>query len=100
MRFNSSLRLELHMGTRGREEAAPLPGNKVDRCGARGGDAPRKPARLGHWASRRRERAVALFSPSSQAQLQVDDGYLIALAKQGHASAYDSIVRRYYGFVR
>ena len=25
---------------------------------------------------------------------------LIALAKQGHADAYDRIVRRYYGFVR
>jgi len=43
---------------------------------------------------------VARFSPNSQAQLQVDDGYLIALAKQGHADAYDRIVRRYYGFVR
>jgi RNA polymerase sporulation-specific sigma factor len=43
---------------------------------------------------------VARFSVSSQAQLQVDDGYLIALAKQGNADAYDRIVRRYYGFVR
>ena len=45
---------------------------------------------------------MARLSASSQshAQLQVDDGYLIALAKQGHASAYDRIVRRYYGFVR
>jgi RNA polymerase sporulation-specific sigma factor len=43
---------------------------------------------------------VARFSTSPQAQLQVDDGYLIALAKQGHADAYDRIVRRYYGFVR
>jgi RNA polymerase sporulation-specific sigma factor len=34
------------------------------------------------------------------AQLQVDDRYLIALAKQGNASAYDRIVRRYHGFVR
>ena len=33
-------------------------------------------------------------------QPQVEDGYLIALAKQGHADAYDRIVRRYYGFVR
>jgi RNA polymerase sigma-H factor len=43
---------------------------------------------------------VARISQSSQAQLQVDDGYLIALAKQGRADAYDRLVRRYYGFVR
>ncbi len=40
------------------------------------------------------------FNPQSQAQVQVDDGYLIALAKQGDPTAYDRIVRRYYGFVR
>jgi RNA polymerase sporulation-specific sigma factor len=43
---------------------------------------------------------VARLSASSQGQLKVEDGYLIALAKQGHADAYDRIVRRYYGFVR
>jgi len=43
---------------------------------------------------------VARLSSSAHAQLQVDDGYLIALAKQGHPPAYDQIVRRYYGFVR
>jgi len=43
---------------------------------------------------------VARLSASSQAQPKVEDGYLIALAKQGHADAYDRIVRRYYGFVR
>ena len=43
---------------------------------------------------------VARLSPYSHSQLQVEDGYLIALAKQGNAVAYDSIVRRYYGFVR
>ena len=43
---------------------------------------------------------MARFSTSPQAQLQVEDRYLIALAKQGHADAYDRIVRRYYGFVR
>src|SRR5947207_10308420 len=36
----------------------------------------------------------------SQAVGELDDHYLIALAKQGHADAYDRIVRRYYGFVR
>jgi RNA polymerase sporulation-specific sigma factor len=39
-------------------------------------------------------------SLSYQAQPQVDDKYLIALAKQGNAGAYDRIVRRYHGFVR
>jgi RNA polymerase sporulation-specific sigma factor len=43
---------------------------------------------------------VASLSTKSQGQLQVDDGYLIALAKQGDPTAYDRIVRRYYGFVR
>jgi RNA polymerase sporulation-specific sigma factor len=43
---------------------------------------------------------VARLSSASHSQLQVEDGYLIALAKQGHADAYDRIVRRYYGFVR
>ncbi len=43
---------------------------------------------------------VARFSLNTQAQPQIEDGYLIALAKQGSADAYDRIVRRYYGFVR
>ena len=43
---------------------------------------------------------MARLSAQSQGQLQVDDGFLIALAKQGNADAYDRIVRRYYGFVR
>ena len=43
---------------------------------------------------------MARFSPKPQAEGQLDDGYLIALAKQGSAPAYDAIVRRYYGFVR
>jgi RNA polymerase sporulation-specific sigma factor len=37
---------------------------------------------------------------NSHADVELDDQYLIALAKQGHAAAYDRIVRRYYGFVR
>jgi RNA polymerase sporulation-specific sigma factor len=36
----------------------------------------------------------------SQPQLELEDNYLIALAKQGRPDAYDKIVRRYYGFVR
>jgi RNA polymerase sporulation-specific sigma factor len=43
---------------------------------------------------------VARISQNSQSQVQVDDGFLIALAKQGRADAYDRLVRRYYGFVR
>jgi RNA polymerase sporulation-specific sigma factor len=43
---------------------------------------------------------VARISTQSQGQVQVEDGYLIALAKQGDRVAYDRIVRRYYGFVR
>jgi RNA polymerase sporulation-specific sigma factor len=43
---------------------------------------------------------MARFSPKAQAEGQLDDGYLIALAKTGSAPAYDAVVRRYYGFVR
>jgi len=37
---------------------------------------------------------------NSHSQLEVDDHYLVALAKQGKRDAYDQIVRRYHGFVR
>jgi RNA polymerase sporulation-specific sigma factor len=46
---------------------------------------------------------VAVSAPSirnNQSQLEVDDHYLVALAKSGKRDAYDRIVRRYYGFVR
>src|SRR3712207_3328644 len=43
---------------------------------------------------------MARLSTQSQSQLQVEDGFLIALAKQGNADAYERLVRRYYGFVR
>jgi RNA polymerase sporulation-specific sigma factor len=36
----------------------------------------------------------------SNPQVELDDHYLIALAKQGRKDAYDRIVKRYYGFVR
>ena len=39
-------------------------------------------------------------SSNAHAQPQVEDIYLIALAKQGHRDAFDRIIRRYYGFVR
>ena len=43
---------------------------------------------------------MARLSASPQSQPQVEDGYLIALAKTGSEDAYDRIIRRYYGFVR
>ncbi len=43
---------------------------------------------------------MAPISHKSQAQLQLDDSYLLALAKQGSPDAYDQLVRRYYSFVR
>jgi RNA polymerase sporulation-specific sigma factor len=49
---------------------------------------------------------VAISSSSSilasraHADVELDDHYLVALAKQGRRDAYDKIVRRYYGFVR
>jgi RNA polymerase sporulation-specific sigma factor len=43
---------------------------------------------------------VARLSSNAQSQVQVDDGYLIALAKQGDPTSYERLVRRYYGFVR
>ena len=46
---------------------------------------------------------MAVSAPSirnNQSQLEVDDHYLVALAKSGKRDAYDRIVRRYYGFVR
>jgi len=43
---------------------------------------------------------VARLSHKPHAQVQVDDMYLIALAKRGDATAYNRIVRRYQGFVR
>jgi RNA polymerase sporulation-specific sigma factor len=43
---------------------------------------------------------VARLSSRTKCQVDVEDGYLIALAKQGDPTAYDRLVRRYYGFVR
>jgi RNA polymerase sporulation-specific sigma factor len=43
---------------------------------------------------------VARISHNPQSEVKVDDGFLIALAKQGDRTAYDRLVRRYYGFVR
>jgi RNA polymerase sporulation-specific sigma factor len=47
---------------------------------------------------------VARFAPISrqrfQGKVEVDDSYLLALAKQGNPDAYDRLVRRYHSFVR
>ena len=43
---------------------------------------------------------MAKISQKPQGQLHVEDGFLIALAKQGNADAYERLVRRYYSFVR
>lgn len=51
-------------------------------------------------ASVRPVRPAARPGRSSKSQAEVDDHYLIALAKQGNRNAYDKIVRRYHGFVR
>lgn len=37
---------------------------------------------------------------NSKSLPQVDDHYLIALAKSGNSEAYEMVVKRYYGFVR
>src|SRR5215212_4836156 len=56
-----------------------------------------KRAQDGSW----KDMLVARLSPTkAQAAVQVDDSYLIALAKQGSPDAYDRLVRRYYSFVR
>ncbi len=43
---------------------------------------------------------MARISRNPQSEVKVDDGFLIALAKQGDRAAYDRLVRRYHGFVR
>jgi RNA polymerase sigma-H factor len=43
---------------------------------------------------------VAQIAPNARPQVQLDDLYLVALAKQGSADAYHRLVRRYHGFVR
>jgi RNA polymerase sporulation-specific sigma factor len=44
--------------------------------------------------------AATTRRPRSQAQPELDDHYLVALAKRGSADAYDRLIRRYRGFVR
>src|ERR1700748_3973281 len=74
--------------------ALELPGHSGAAGGARHSDSALEMGWKGHAL-------VARLSPTkSQAQLQLDDGYLLALAKQGSADAYDHLVRRYASFVR
>jgi RNA polymerase sporulation-specific sigma factor len=54
-------------------------------------------ARPGRAAGSGAARATAA---KSQAKVEVDDHYLLALAKQGSTDAYDRLVRRYHSFVR
>ena len=44
--------------------------------------------------------AQAAHRPEPEARVELDDHYLVALAKDGHADAYERIVKRYRGFVR
>jgi RNA polymerase sporulation-specific sigma factor len=48
----------------------------------------------------RKDLLVARTFHNTQSEVKVDDGFLIALAKQGDRTAYDRLVRRYHGFVR
>ncbi len=44
--------------------------------------------------------AAAMSSRRSEAQPELDDHYLVALAKRGSADAYERLIKRYRGFVR
>src|SRR5215212_1174315 len=70
------------------------PGSSTGAGGGVRHDPATRAARLGRGS------LVARISTKSQSQIQVDDGYLLALAKQGSPDAYDRLVRRYYSFVR
>jgi RNA polymerase sporulation-specific sigma factor len=48
----------------------------------------------------RRPGAPVRRSDKANGEVELDDHYLIALAKQGRKDAYDRIVKRYHGFVR
>ena len=56
---------------------------------------PRLPRSSHPWRLRRLAQ-----SPELEAQPELEDSYLVALAKRGSADAYDRIVKRYRGFVR
>ena len=58
------------------------------------------PTRPGRFARRVSGPAPPVRHGRAQRQLEPDDEYLVALAKQGTPEAVDQMVRRYYGFVR
>src|SRR5213080_3303344 len=43
---------------------------------------------------------AASMAVRANPQVELDDHYLVALAKDGRTDAYDAIVKRYRGFVR
>ena len=43
---------------------------------------------------------MARISHNPNSEPKVEDGFLIALAKQGDRNAYNRLVKRYHGFVR
>jgi RNA polymerase sporulation-specific sigma factor len=43
---------------------------------------------------------AASASPRAESQPELEDSYLVALAKRGSANAYERLIRRYRGFVR
>ena len=45
-------------------------------------------------------RASPVRASQANSQAELDDHYLVALAKDGKTDAYDAIIRRYRGFVR
>lgn len=45
-------------------------------------------------------RSSAARAHQANSQVELDDHYLVALAKEGKTDAYDAIIRRYRGFVR
>ena len=48
----------------------------------------------------RASRNGSAVAPHPNPQPELDDHYLVAMAKEGRSEAYDAIVRRYRGFVR
>ena len=44
--------------------------------------------------------SISQTAPKPHSLVELEDNYLIALAKQGRPDAYDRIVKRYFGFVR
>src|ERR1700727_976403 len=50
--------------------------------------------------SPRKDLLVARISSHTNSEVKVEDGFLIALAKQGDRNAYERLVKRYHGFVR